>query len=139
MGNTQTLPNGNVFVGWGSQPFFSEYTRSGHQLLDAGFPSPDLSYRATREQWVGLPLSSPSGAARKGGGRTMVYASWNGATRVVSWRVLAGSGASGLRAVARTAKSGFETAIPVPPSSTTFKIEALDATGRVIGTSPQFT
>jgi hypothetical protein len=67
-----------------------------------------------------------------------VYASWNGATQVASWRVLAGSSASGLRAVANTSRSGFETAIPVPQSYTTFKVEALDANGRVIGTSALF-
>jgi hypothetical protein len=138
MGNTQPLPNGNVFVGWGSQPYFSEYSRSGQQLLDAAFPTPDLSYRANREQWVGLPLYPPTGAARQKAGTTTVYASWNGATQVASWRVLAGSSGSRLPVVATRAKSGFETAIPVPQSHTTFKVEALDASGRVIGTSQLF-
>ena len=60
-------------------------------LLDAVFPGPDITYRATVEPWVGLPLYPPSGAVRQRGGKTTVYASWNGATRVVTWRVLAGS------------------------------------------------
>jgi hypothetical protein len=67
-----------------------------------------------------------------------VYASWNGATEVVSWRVLAGSGASRLTVVATRAKSGFETAIGVPPSYRSFKVQALDAVGRVIGLSRPF-
>jgi len=29
MGDTQVLPDGNVVVGWGSQPYFTEYTHSG--------------------------------------------------------------------------------------------------------------
>ena len=49
MGDNQILPDGNVFVGWGSQPYFSEYTKSGKLVLDARFPYPDLSYRATLE------------------------------------------------------------------------------------------
>ncbi|MGH9106343.1 MAG: MFS transporter, partial [Acidimicrobiales bacterium] len=88
MGDLQPLPDGNVFVGWGQQPNFSEYTKSGKVLLDASFPGPDLSYRATVEPWVGLPEYPPSAAARRRAGGSTVYASWNGATRVASWRVL---------------------------------------------------
>ena len=83
------MQNGNTFVGWGSEPYFSEYGPSGKLLLEGSFPGSDLSYRSTLEQWVGEPLSSPVGAARQTGGKTTVYASWNGATEVVSWRVLA--------------------------------------------------
>jgi EmrB/QacA subfamily drug resistance transporter len=137
MGDTQPLANGNVFVGWGSEPYFSEYSRSGRLLLEGAFPRPDLTYRATLQQWVGLPLSPPVGAARRTGGGTTVYASWNGATRVVSWRVLAGPSASRLRAVASAARSGFETAIPVR-SYVSFEVQALGAGGRVLGASRPF-
>jgi EmrB/QacA subfamily drug resistance transporter len=139
MGSAQSLPNGNVFVGWGSEPYFSEYSRSGKLLLDGEFPWPDLSYRATLEQWVGLPLFPPVGAARQTDSKTTVYASWNGATQVVSWRVLAGPSASRLTVVATRAKSGFETAIHVPQSYKRCKVQALSADGRVIGTSRPFT
>ena len=139
MGDAQSLPGGNVFVGWGSEPYLSEFSRSGKLLLDGEFPWPDLSYRSTLEQWVGLPLSPPAGAARQTGGKTTVYASWNGATGVLSWRVLAGPGASRLAVVATTAKSGFETAIPIPQGYRSFKVEALNANGRVIGASRPFT
>jgi hypothetical protein len=87
----QLLPNGNALVGWGSQPYFSEYTKAGKMLLDAVFPGKDLSYRALyTDDWVGSPDFPPSGAARTVHGKTTVYASWNGATRVAAWRVLAG-------------------------------------------------
>ena len=69
MGDDQLLPNGNVFVGWGSQPYFSEYSQSGQLILDASLPSPDLSYRATVDSWVGLPEFPPQGAARTSAGR----------------------------------------------------------------------
>jgi hypothetical protein len=140
MGDTEPLGNGNVFVGWGSEPYFSEYSRSGKLLLEGQFPRPDLSYRATVQQWVGLPLSSPVGVAREaGGGHTTVYASWNGATRAVSWRVLAGPSAHRLSAVATRAKSGFETAIPLPHTYKSLELQALDANGRAIGSSRPFT
>ncbi|MGI8429228.1 MAG: MFS transporter [Solirubrobacteraceae bacterium] len=138
MGNTESLPNHNVFVGWGSQPYFSEYNQSGRLLLDAVFPKPDLSYRASLEQWVGLPRSSPVGAAREQHGKTTVYASWNGATRVAAWRVLAGPSASRLATLSTTAKSGFETAIAVPQGLIAFGLVALDARGARIGASRPF-
>ena len=137
MGSIEPLSNGNEFVGWGSRPYISEFSPSGQMLLDAYLPNPDLSYRARVEPWVGLPLYPPSGAARSSHGRTTVYASWNGATQLASWRVLAGPGGS-QTAVATHAKSGFETAIQVSGSYTTFKVQALDTRGRVIGTSGDF-
>ncbi len=139
MGDTQPLPGGNTFVGWGSEPYLSEYSPSGKLLLEGRFPGPDLSYRSTLEPWVGEPLYPPVGAARQAGGGTTVYASWNGATQVASWRVLASAGAGRLSAVNTTPKSGFETAIPMRRSYTTFEVQALDTAGRVIGTSRPFT
>ncbi len=139
MGDTQPLTNRNTFVGWGSEPYFSEYGPSGQQLLEANFPGPDLSYRETLEPWVGRPLTAPAGAARQAGEETTVYASWNGATEVVSWRVLAGPAPGRLTAVASAARSRFETAVPVPSSYKSFEVEALNARGRVIGASRPFT
>jgi EmrB/QacA subfamily drug resistance transporter len=158
MGDTQPLANGNTFVGWGSEPYFSEYGPSGKLLFEAHFPGSDLSYRSMVEPWVGEPLTDPAGAARESGGRTTVYASWNGATELASWRVLAGasgagsssgsgsssgasSGASagGMTAVASAARSGFETAISVPSGYQSYEVQALDAAGRVIGASRPFT
>jgi EmrB/QacA subfamily drug resistance transporter len=143
MGDAQPLPTGGAFVGWGSEPYFSEYGRSGQLLLDGEFPWPDVSYRATLASWVGLPLTKPSGAARRTGAKTVVYASWNGATRLSWWRLLAGSTTGRLTAVRSTAKSGFETAIvvPNPPRAsayTRFQLQALDSAGHPIGSSQPF-
>jgi EmrB/QacA subfamily drug resistance transporter len=138
MGSLQPLANGNEFVGWGSAPYFSEYSSSGQLLMDAVLPHPDLSYRARVEPWVGLPPYPPAGAARRKAGRTTVYASWNGDTRATSWRVLASSGGGALGVVTTRPKSGFETAIPVAQAYTNFKVQALDARGRVLGSSRAF-
>jgi hypothetical protein len=140
MGSLEPLPNGNELMGWGSTPLLTEYDSAGTTLLRAVLPGPDLSYRARLEPWVGLPLYPPAGAARSRAGRTTVYASWNGATQVAAWRVLAGTGAGGpMHTVASSPRAGFETAIPVPSGSQQFEVQAVDAHGRTIGTSPGFT
>ena len=138
MGDTQPLPNGNVLIGWGSEPYFSEFSPTGKLLLDAQMPHANLSYRTTLEQWSGQPLSKPAGAAVHGDdGKTTVYASWNGATALASWRVLDVAGARA-SAVASAAKSGFETAIPISRTARSYELQALDAAGHVIGTSRAF-
>ncbi len=137
MGNIEPLANGNEFMGWGSAPFVTEFDASGDMLLDARLPGSDISYRATLEPWVGKPDYPPAGAARNTSGRITVYASWNGATNVTSWRVVAGTG-GGQTTVASVRRSGFETAIPVAGSYGTFKVQAVGAGGRVLGTSSAF-
>ncbi len=139
MGNLEPLPGGNEFVGWGSARYFSEYTASGQRVLDATLPDPDLTYRTTLEPWVGLPLDPPVGAARRSAAGTTVYASWNGATEVSSWRVLGGARPGTLRAFATAPRSGFETAIRVGSAGSYFQVQALNARGRVIGSSRLFT
>ncbi len=138
MGDTQPQANGDVFVGWGSEPYFSEYDRDGKLLFEGELPGPNLSYRATLESWVGKPSTKPLGAARTVDGKTFVYASWNGATEVASWRVLDRSGAAKPTVLASHAKAGFETAMPVSQASGSLQLQALDANGHVIGESRAF-
>lgn len=141
LGSMQLLPGSRALVGWGNQPFFSEYSKSGKQLLDVMFPRKDLSYRALfTSSWVGTPYYPPSGAARIGASKTTAYASWNGATEVARWVVLAGTASGQLHAVASAPRNGFETAIGF--RGTTYKyfqVQALDAQRHVLGTSKTFT
>lgn len=139
LGSTQMLSGGNVLVGWGSTPFFSEFSKAGKTLLDVRWPGPDVTYRVLRQRWVGTPSYPPSGAVRKQKGKATVYASWNGATLVAAWRVLAGSSKQHLSTVVRRAgKSGFETAIPVRGNHAWFAVQALGSGGKVLGTSNPF-
>jgi hypothetical protein len=138
LGNAQLLPGGNVALGWGSQPFFSEVNSKGKVLLDAVWPVPDQSYRAYAQKWVGIPYSAPSGAVRNNQGKSTVYASWDGDTQVVSWRVLAGTSAQSLKAAATKTKTGFETAIPLTSSFKVYEVQALDSHNHVLGTSKPF-
>jgi len=139
MGSTELLSNGNVFVGWGQQPYFSEYSKSGRLLLDGLMPGVDLSYRAIQvPNWIGSPTSPPAGAVRISEGITKVYASWNGDTEVTSWRVLAGPAPGELAPIVTKPKSGFETAITVKAGYRAFEVQALNSKGQVIGTSKPF-
>lgn len=135
-GNVQVLPNGNYFIGWGSTPYFSEYGPDGTLLFDATFPAARQSYRDFRLPWVGLPADPPALAveAVPAGGMT-VYASWNGATEVASWQVLAGEAAGSLVPIATAARSGFETAIATARRWPLVAVRARDATGGILGTS----
>ncbi|HYZ03938.1 MAG TPA: arylsulfotransferase family protein [Rubrobacter sp.] len=95
-GNVQVLPNGNVFMGWGSEPYFSEFSKDGELLFDASFPSELESYRAFRFPWKGQPQDEPALVTEQGPeDEVTLYVSWNGATEVATWQVLAGSGLTG--------------------------------------------
>jgi Arylsulfotransferase (ASST) len=134
-GSVQYLKDGRVVVGWGNQPYFSEFLKNGTLVVDARFPADLQSYRAFRSPWTGLPVTRPAAAARTYASSVNVYASWNGDTRTAKWRVLAGPSASSLTATALAPRTGFETAIAVRPSGPYFAVEALDAKGRVLGRS----
>jgi hypothetical protein len=134
-GSTRVQPNGNVFVGWGAAPVFSEFSSSGRLLFDGRLTRGKGNYRAIRERWTGTPTTKPAIAAhRTRAGRMLVYASWNGATEVARWQVLAG-GASRLRGVASKARSGFETEIAAKSGASHVAVRALDVRGNVLGTS----
>jgi hypothetical protein len=135
-GNIQSLENGDMFIGWGAEPYFSEYAPTGALVFDAHLPSKTESYRSYRFPWTGTPSGGPSVAATAGAGGTVnVYASWNGATTVASWRVLAGASSASLAPAASTPKAGFETSISTPGRPAYVAVQALDAAGNVLGTS----
>ena len=135
-GNAQRLPNGNLFVGWGSEPVFSEFSEDGGLLFNARLPAEVESYRAFRHPWTGRPDTLPTLAAvpTPDGGVTL-YASWNGATEVESWEVLAGPALDGLEPVRSVPRSGFETAIAVRTGEALLAVRALDGAGGALGTS----
>ncbi len=134
-GNVQRLPNHDDFVGWGQQPYLTEYNPAGDVVFDARFVGSTDSYRAYRFPWTGTPVTLPAAAVRTSGGETTLYASWNGTTRTTRWRVLAGASATALQPVTTTAKAGFETAIRLSQPSPWVQVQALDAHGRVLAAS----
>jgi Arylsulfotransferase (ASST) len=136
-GNVQTLPNGNTVVGYGGVPAISEYARGGALLFDAHQPFDMSFYRAFRFPWSARPLSPPAVLASLNdtGEETIVHASWNGATGVSSWRVLAGQRSGALSARATIPLSGFESSTTLPAKYARVAVQALDPSGHVLGAS----
>lgn len=137
-GSVQSLANGDWFVGWGQEPFFSEFNPEGKVLFEAHFPVHERSYRDLSFVWTGTPAHPPVFAFQPSTtGPGVAYASWNGATLVSAWRALVGASAASLTAVAQVSRSGFETAIPIPAgtSGPYLAVQALGAAGQVLGTS----
>jgi len=122
---------GNWLMGYGGLPNFTEYDSSGHVLLDGTLGKNVQSFRTYLQPWSAQAPGAPSVAVS---GST-VAVSWNGATNVASWRLLGGASASALSPVASAPKTGFQTTISVPASVTYVAVQALDASGAVLGAS----
>lgn len=136
-GNMQTLPNGNEFVGWGgSRQNFTEFDAKGNVVFDAKFISSKVdTYRAYRADWTGRPVDQPLLTATRKGANTVVRMSWNGATEVASWRVLAGPTDTELTQVASFAWRDLETGATAKTTQPRLQVEAVDAAGTVLGRS----
>jgi hypothetical protein len=135
-GNLQVLANGNAFVGWGRALAISEFSREGELLFDARLPSQNRTYRAFRFAWRGHPTDRPAVAAeRVSEEEVKVYASWNGATEVESWEVLAGPRPDGLEPLGAVSRHGFETAMVARTSEPYVAVRARNRSGQVLGTS----
>jgi Arylsulfotransferase (ASST) len=135
-GSMQMLPGGDVFLGWGELPNFSQDTAGGKEDFDAHFTVPTASYRAYRFPWTGQPPGTPSLADEPGStGTVNLYASWNGATGLTGWRVLGGADRAALKPLGTVRKGGFETRIPVHSNEAYFAVQALGPSGRVLSTS----
>ena len=136
-GSAELLANGNMFVGWGAQPDFSEYRSGGRQIFNGTFPAGAQSYRAYRFDWSGEPTDKPALAlSPQADGSVKVYASWNGATKVQSWQVLGGSSPSTLAPLGGHTRTGFETEMDPHSEPAYFAVQALGSGGTVLATSP---
>jgi hypothetical protein len=139
-GDFQPLADGNWFVGWGQEPFFSEFTAQGKLLFDAHLPALYQSYTVLKFPWTGAPPQLPQLAVHKGArGGIVAYASWNGVTAVAQWALLGGASSHVLSPLAVAPRSGFETAISSPSVPRYLAVQALGAQGQVLSTSATVT
>jgi hypothetical protein len=135
-GSMQPLANGNVFVGWGEAPRVSEFDASGRLLFDAVLGAKYQCYRAFRLPWSAQPAEAPALAVARSGREVSAYASWNGATDVHEWELLAGRDPVGrLQRVASARSHRFETVLRADASGPHFAVRALDARGQELGRS----
>jgi Arylsulfotransferase (ASST) len=134
-GSCQLLPGGGVMIGWGSQPYYTELGVDGDLVLDAELGA-GTSYRAFCYDWTGTPLDLPAVATEEdSSGRTLVFASWNGSTETVRWRLLVGRSAHSLLPSTEVERAGFETVIPVPAGASYVAVAAVDRRREVLARS----
>jgi hypothetical protein len=133
-GNVETLPNGNLFVGWGSQRWFTELSPTGEVLFDGHIARGNDNYRAFRYPWSAKPYAPPRVSATTSGGKVTAYVSWNGATDVTRWELLGGANAWALTPIGSAAKDGFETTLRAD-TQPFVAARAYDAAGNVLTTS----
>lgn len=87
-GSAERQANGNMLVGWGKVPGFTEYSADGEVLLDVqtgpwrGADTGEAHvYRVYSSDWTAYPPWNPEIAKQE----DAVYVSWNGATELVYW------------------------------------------------------
>ncbi len=137
---TVLAPNnaGNWMMGYGGLPNFTEHSPSGAVLLDGTLGKNVQDFRTYLSPWTGHPTDPPAIAVEAHSGASGVPAvivSWNGATEVASWQVIAGPSATALTPVATAPRSGFQTTITLPAASAFVAVQALNGAGAVIGRS----
>ncbi|KAI1428009.1 Arylsulfotransferase-domain-containing protein [Xylaria sp. FL1777] len=141
-GSYQTLRGGNVFIGWGANPTFTEHTPLGECVLDVQFNlwSPEngypINYRAFKMNWKAYPTWEPQIAALKAetDGQFRVYVSWNGATEVTKWQLLVGEYYNSVtKSAIMVPRAGFETEILLELDQPFMRAVALNQDSQILG------
>ena len=136
-GSARTQPNGNVFVGWGGAPVFSEFSRSGKLLFDGRLTKGKGNYRAVRARWSG-PAGGRRRRSRRGAPARAAASRRSRAgtapPRSPAGRCSPAAGGTGCAASRPRRADGFETAITAAKARYV-AVRALDAPGRTLGTS----
>lgn len=141
-GNMQVLPNHHVMMGWGNNAYVSEHDIHGSLVFwgyftkDAGF----MNYRAQKFEWEGNPTDVPAlwtySKSPVPSTPTTFYVSWNGATRVKSWRFYGAQNTTGpFVLLDEIARSGFETSYTNVSFYPWTYAEAVDTQGVLLGKS----
>ncbi|WWC85180.1 uncharacterized protein L201_000037 [Kwoniella dendrophila CBS 6074] len=143
-GSMELQSNGNWLLGWGQNPFFSEYTSDGTLLSSTQFGVGNVqSYRVLRSEWIGYPSKTSPRISLNSNATTSqidIYTSWNGATEVSSWQLL-GSNSTDIegQTITQTNKTSFETKFSIDLSTLNtyqwIQTKALNSNGSILGYS----
>ena len=139
MGPNSAWNTANTFHGWGNNAYISEYKNDGTMVQMGYFATTgSMNYRAFKYNYTMNPTDAPAlfTYAQTNSSSTVYYASWNGATRVASWRFYSSSSQNGPWAVIDTVqKKGFETTFVAPKFHAWALVESLDSDGNAIRNS----
>ena len=135
-GGAQPLSNDGMFVSWGTVPRVTEYNGDGDIVFDATLPPGGFfNYRSSKTPWAGNPTDRPAIASEADGPGAKVYASWNGATKIRTWRVYSGPDSGNLTEVGSSNWKGLETEIAVGAVGAVVQVRAFDSNGTELGRS----
>ncbi|KAF2658675.1 hypothetical protein K491DRAFT_766551 [Lophiostoma macrostomum CBS 122681] len=148
-GNTQILPNGNLFVHWGQAGTITEYRANDsvpifNAYLDTFAPGRGVqNYRGFRQEWKGTPTEPPALVAlTTEDGSVELYVSWNGDTETHTWKFYVREDGKE-REVGQSARKGFETKFEVPVrhsgKSAEFFARAFDSNGKSLSKTERAT
>ena len=140
-GSVQFQLDGSRFIGWGGQRTISQIMQDNTlvyhaELANAAFPT--FSYRAHKGPWRGRPDTKPDiySYSWMCYWSTTMYASWNGATEVKTWRFFGGSSPLGpFKLAVIVEKDGFETRGLASFFAGYAYVEALQEDGSILGRS----
>jgi hypothetical protein len=133
--NVQQLPNGDRLVSWGlPTPNVTEVTPGGTPIFELGYTDNlQASYRVFRFPWQGYPTWPPVLLLDQADGENRLHFSWNGATEVASYRILAGNTRHPDEVIGTVSKQGFETTLDVSKFADYycyFQVLPIDRNGR---------
>jgi hypothetical protein len=132
-GNAQRLPNGNTLMSWGGGDRVTEVTQNGQKTFEATFATRTGPYRAYRFSWKAEPLTLPDLViVPESSNAATLYFSWNGATEIAQYRVLAGKTPTQLNLIRTVAKNGFETSLSlsdIPNDQCFYQVLPIDKLG----------
>ena len=163
MGSMQMLREtpSNVLLGYGNEPGFTEFSANGTVLWDVLFgplwtnrASAD-NYRAEKTSWKGYPTWNPKIAAGPADPSILLtssesqrnlirpnlindtaYFSWNGATEVASWVILASKSTPEISnyssTIATIPKAGFETSLKISNEARYVRAVAVSADNELL-------
>ncbi|MDI2131753.1 arylsulfotransferase family protein [Yinghuangia seranimata] len=140
-GGNQVLPNGNRLITFGAKGAVVEVTPNGTVVFESQIPAGTAVTRTQRAEWTSTGNSEVNLSAQTvyTGGKIPLYASWNGATELVSWQVSVGPDKDHLTPSFTTPATRLETRFEAPfaPSDVGYAVTALDKDGKPIpgGTS----
>lgn len=151
-GSVNVMPEtGNVLVGWGHTPAWTEFDAiTGEVLCDTHLGAAALdflgwckNYRTFKSKWVGRPATMPDAVLKQG--EQAIYVSWNGATEVERWVVRTAWASDdedafvSLSNITSARKQSFETRIDVSALEEELgsyvQVQAYDRDGLLLGSS----